>query len=191
MSNRTCSIEGCERPTTARGWCKMHYSRWQRTGDALAVRKRGVTPKPLAERFWPKVNKNGPVPDFAPELGNCWDWTGSLSQAGYGQFGRGKKVGVPGLAHRISFMLVRGDIPKGYSLDHLCRRPPCVNPSHLDPVPHRENCRRGMKGELRTHCKNGHPYEPNNTYIAPKTGHRSCVICRVASKRRRRLGPAA
>ncbi len=27
-----CEVEGCERPTTARGLCRMHYNRWHRTG---------------------------------------------------------------------------------------------------------------------------------------------------------------
>lgn len=32
MDKSTCSIEGCGKPTNVRGWCKMHYSRWLRTG---------------------------------------------------------------------------------------------------------------------------------------------------------------
>jgi hypothetical protein len=37
MPERTCSIEGCESPVNAKGWCKKHYARWQRTGDPLAT----------------------------------------------------------------------------------------------------------------------------------------------------------
>lgn len=37
-SARTCSVEGCGRPHTARGWCKSHYYRWQRNGDPLGGR---------------------------------------------------------------------------------------------------------------------------------------------------------
>ncbi len=41
MTERTCSIDGCERPTgvpgTARGWCSRHYGRWQRWGDPLYI----------------------------------------------------------------------------------------------------------------------------------------------------------
>lgn len=33
MPERTCSIEGCEKPKQARGWCNAHYQRWLRTGD--------------------------------------------------------------------------------------------------------------------------------------------------------------
>lgn len=28
-----CAVEGCERPKEKRGWCQMHYRRWQRGGD--------------------------------------------------------------------------------------------------------------------------------------------------------------
>lgn len=38
MAKRTCSIEGCDRPHAARGWCSLHYGRWLRTGDPTAVR---------------------------------------------------------------------------------------------------------------------------------------------------------
>lgn len=33
MSDRTCSIEGCERRHYSHDWCKLHYERWKRTGD--------------------------------------------------------------------------------------------------------------------------------------------------------------
>lgn len=33
MTQRTCSIETCPKPSKARGWCSMHYGRWKRHGD--------------------------------------------------------------------------------------------------------------------------------------------------------------
>jgi hypothetical protein len=38
MAERTCSIEDCEKPARCRGWCHMHYHRWQRHGDAAYER---------------------------------------------------------------------------------------------------------------------------------------------------------
>lgn len=38
MAQRTCCIDGCDRPHEARGWCKTHYARWRANGDPLAVK---------------------------------------------------------------------------------------------------------------------------------------------------------
>ena len=36
-----CLIKDCSNPARKRGWCTMHYQRWQRHGDPLAVLRRG------------------------------------------------------------------------------------------------------------------------------------------------------
>ena len=36
MPDRTCSIPGCDRPHSGRGWCNLHYQRWLLKGDPLA-----------------------------------------------------------------------------------------------------------------------------------------------------------
>lgn len=87
------------------------------------------------ERFWDKVNKQGD--------GGCWLWTGATAN-GYGYFRLGCKV-VP--AHRVAYVWLRGDIPDGMDLDHLCRCRCCVNPSHLEPVSRSENTKRGRTGK--------------------------------------------
>ena len=76
----------------------------------------------------------------------CWWWIGNLvDQHGYGRFAAGRPSQ---LAHRVSYGLYVGPIPEGYDIDHLCRNPRCVNPSHLEAVPHVENIRRGRNAKL-------------------------------------------
>jgi hypothetical protein len=83
------------------------------------------------------VAKIGP----ATESG-CLPWTGARSRAGYGYLKiEGRAVG----AHRIMFTAWGGEIPAGYTLDHLCRVHHCVRPTHLEPVTIAENSRRGRE----------------------------------------------
>lgn len=99
------------------------------------------THAPAHERFWAKVDKNGPLPTIDPELGPCWIWTGSTAlPGGYGAFMLG--TGKPRRAHRVSYEWLVGPIPDGLHLDHLCVTTPCVNPAHLEPVTNAENVRR-------------------------------------------------
>jgi len=46
-------------------------------------------------------------------------------------------------AHRLSWVLSRGEIPEGLTLDHLCRNRACINPDHLEVVSTRINILRG------------------------------------------------
>lgn len=140
--------------------------------------------RPLVERFWAKVDKNGPLPKYAPFLGPCWLWMASTPN-GYGQIAAGN--GAPPIrAHRLSYELHNGPIPEGLVLDHLCQVTRCVNPSHLEPVSLGENFKRRVKpngsdiNRVKTHCKNGHPFNDENTYIfTRKEGGqmRQCKLC--------------
>jgi hypothetical protein len=84
--------------------------------------KSGPKPKPVAERFWSKVDKKGPL--------DCWEWTAGLRRHGYGQFnvdtGRRSRP-----AHRIAWELHYGPIHEGLHVLHRCDNPPCCNPAHL------------------------------------------------------------
>jgi hypothetical protein len=126
-------------------------------------------------RFWVKVDFHGPM--LSPYLGPCWDWTLRTSDAGYGNI---KLDGYPVSTHRLAYELVRGPIPEGLHVNHLCRRPRCVNPAHLEAVTSVENWRRGSSPSAiaarRGCCARGHPYTKANTYITPR-GYRQCRIC--------------
>lgn len=79
-------------------------------------------------------------------------------------------------AHRVAYEEIMGPVPEGLELDHLCRTRSCVNPSHLEPVTHRENMNRGdVATRRKTHCPKGHPYDEENTGIY--NGYRNCRAC--------------
>lgn len=46
-TRRTCTIDGCEKPYLARGWCSAHWTRWKRHGDPLAG---GPPRRPMPDR---------------------------------------------------------------------------------------------------------------------------------------------
>lgn len=105
-----------------------------------------------------------------PGNGDCWGWD-STHLDGYGQYriteNRRRRTVA---AHRYSYEQLIGPIPAGLELDHLCRNRGCVNPYHLDPVTHAVNAARsplmGKANGLKTHCKRGHEFTPENTRVA-------------------------
>lgn len=116
--------------------------------------------------------------------GACWIFTGYRSPLGYGYVNvrDGSTGGRPRLAHRVVYEALVGPIPEGLTLDHLCRRPSCVNPAHLEPVTHAENVRRGSatgRSHARKVCKNGHEMTPENTRLGTRKGWqvRRCRAC--------------
>lgn len=137
-----------------------------------------VTPDRV-RRFFAKVRKT--------ENG-CWLWSAGKSYSGYGRF---QVDGHSVKAHRFSFLIAHKKISPKLSLDHICRNHPCVNPSHLEEVPIKENILRGngfcAVEARRTICKNGHPLTPENVRIT-KAGFRKCIPCLVQlQKKKNRL----
>jgi len=123
----------------------------------------------IEERFWSKVEKTD----------GCWIWIAGIRTDGYGEFHpiRTKTV----MAHRFSYELIKGNIPAGLTLDHLCRNRPCVNPDHLEPVTLTENVLRGAgipaNYARSTHCSKGHER------VRGADGYRTCRECLNAWKR--------
>lgn len=140
MTERTCSVEGCERPLVARGYCKAHYIRfWRRGSTELALRR-----QPALQRFHAGI--------LVTDSG-CWEWQGATTR-GYGRF---MAAGMNVLVHRFAYETFVGPIPEGMHLDHLCRNRSCANPAHLEPVDAAENNRRSAPyREVTITCRNGH-----------------------------------
>lgn len=119
----------------------------------------------------------------------CWEWQAAHHVKGYGQIRIDGRI-VP--AHRVLYGLMVGPIPEGLQLDHLCRNPRCVRPSHLEPVTNAENGRRGVASAVnaarqraKTHCPAGHEYAGENLAVRPN-GDRWCRACARLRDRRRR-----
>jgi hypothetical protein len=81
--------------------------------------------KEVEERFWAKVDKNGPiVPGMQT---SCWIWTGASDQNGYGSLRINNKTHK---AHRIGWKIQCGSAPIQFVL-HKCDNPPCIRIDHL------------------------------------------------------------
>lgn len=158
-----CSIDECEKPTRARGWCNAHWIRWKRHGDTnICLTNHHL---PLIERFWMKVEKGS----------DCWNWAGALDTLGYGQFA-GSVNGEKGrsMAHRFAYEILVGLIPEGLEVDHRCSNRKCVNPAHLRLATRKQNMEHLVGGRatsatgLRGVSKNRGSYAASVTHDGKK-----------------------
>lgn len=168
--------------------CAGHNDRLEADADlALLARtmglvlKRGDVWDDERERFWSKVDRDGPLPAARPELGPCWLWTGQRQTSGlnYGRFylrGDGRDV----YAHRFALGCIEA-LVAGLEVDHLCRTPLCCNPRHLEQVTPAVNKRRQGEAHapLSACRKAGHPYTEENL-VRRADGKLECRACKAA-----------
>jgi len=117
----------------------------------------------------------------------CHLWTGR----GYGNvWYKHKRHRV----HRLLWEFAHGAIPDGLYVCHSCDVRNCINLDHLWLGTHQENMHDsvvkgravhgvGRRFTQQPHCKNGHPYTPENTRVHKQ--QRRCLTCLRASWKRR------
>lgn len=143
----------------------------------------------LPVRFWQSIRVSS---------GGCWEWAGSKFGTGYGRYRHERGDRGRQLAHRVSYRVLAGEFDSGLDIDHLCRNKICVNPAHLEPVPHHVNQDRSPLIKVAfaarveaqkaiTHCPQGHEYTENNT----RRDKRGCRVCRTCQRAAQKAYAAA
>ena len=105
--------------TKSKGGCWWHFQR-RRFCSNKCVGFSSAKHRPLTDRLFEFVDKRGDD--------ECWLWTARTTKFGYGTFRFHNKDIT---AHRASYEIANGPIPKGLVICHRCDVPRCVNPNHL------------------------------------------------------------
>jgi hypothetical protein len=139
---------------------------------------------------WRSGNVVNPMARFLEKISladnGCWIWAGGVNNRGYPCFSLWALGRRHVYAHRYAYELFIGPIPGHLQLDHLCRTPACVNPTHLEAVTSRENTHRGMAPSAiawrGNQCHRGHNLAVHGYERKDRFGR----ICRACQRQRRR-----
>lgn len=120
----------------------------------------------------------------------CFLWTNAEDGCGYGWF---RINGKMCRAHRISWMINKGNIPNNKLVLHKCDTPQCVNPEHLFLGSNLDNAKDKVKknrqwklgAPKKNKCKNDHFFSGDNLYVNDN-GRRTCRACSIASSKKYR-----
>lgn len=133
--------------------------------DVWVKTPRGCDFPEFERRFWSQTERDG----------ECLIWTGATTP-----YGRVSVMGKVHGVHRVAYWMVHGPLIEGLEVDHICNRPPCVEPSHLQQVERVVNWARSdgpsAMNARKTHCDHGHEFTPENTRITNRGG-RYCRAC--------------
>jgi hypothetical protein len=154
MTDKTCSVDDCEKKLYAKGLCNMHYNRQKRTGSVEGRKvqsncdfpgcDRGHYGKGLCEGHYTQhIRKGQPLAPLGTAKGDlakhfyatvdtetdeCIEWPYVKSGFGYGMVTLdGRRLGT----HVAAWKRKNGEVPEGHQINHHCDNPCCYNPKHL------------------------------------------------------------
>jgi len=157
---------------TIRNMTAPHFNRGRKRPDLAEWNKRNNTSRtPILERLAAR----------SVTVNDCILWTGTTVK-GYGHISiNGKTVTV----HRAAWIARHGPIPpETPQVLHHCDTPLCWADAHLylgtnSDNMHDRNSRGRNPQRNKTHCKFGHPFNAENTYVRAN-GIRVCRACNRA-----------
>ena len=208
MPKPTCSVEGCERQSHAKGYCRTHYTRWSKTGDPGSA---SIAPKRVgAKCSFPGCGRkhcshglcamhyqrkkrglpltNTPIPktygmDIRQRLNAMSEDDGEcrvwVAALYPSGYGTIYYDGRNRLAHRVSFALEHGDIPDGMQIDHICGRRSCIRTSHLRLATPQQNAAYILNRRKNSTGFRGVQSLPNGKWLAIVRSHNKAAYREV------------
>lgn len=200
MPKRTCSVEGCERPGHAKGYCRTHYTRWSKTGDPgpayITPKRVGATCSfpgcgrkhgchGLCNMHYKRKKRGLPLTNtpirktYGMDIGQRLnamskdDGECRIWTAALYPSGYGliSYNGRNRLAHRVVFELEIGEIPSGMQIDHICGRRKCIKASHLRLATPQQNAAYKLNRSKNSTGFRGVQHLPSGNWLATVRCH--------------------